>query len=119
MRVTIDHHTIRTGLVFKTTYYEVHLSVAFTHEEKQIIRSRNLQQTKLLDRRPADAHVDDRDDRFELHLRDLLDGRVDRHRLATPSRAKIYEEELLGVLAQVKHWLTDNAETGSRRVVEL
>ena len=119
MRVTIEHHTVRTGLLFKTTYYEVHLAVAFTHEEKQIILSRSLHKTKLLDRRPADARVDDRDDTFELHVSDLLDGRVDRFRLATPSRAKIYEEELLTVLAQVKLWLSDNAETGSRRVVEL
>ena len=118
MRVTISHHDLRKGFLFKKTFYEVHLSVAFSHEEKQIIRQRNLTETKLLDRRPATARVDDRDDKFALHLSVLLDGRTDQFLCATPSKAKIYEEELLRVMAQVKLWVNDNAETGSRTVVE-
>ncbi|WP_421702327.1 hypothetical protein [Aliiroseovarius sp.] len=114
MRISIDHHTLRKGWLFKTTFYEVHLSVAFTHEEKQIIRQRGLLKTKLVDRRPANARVDDRDEKFELRVEHLMDGRVDRFLCATPSQAKIYEEDLLAVLAQMKLWLDDNAETGSR-----
>lgn len=119
MRVSIDHHTVQRGWLFKTTYYEVRLSVAFTHEEKQIIHQRNLLQTKLLDRRPATARVDDRDELFELRLADLMDGRADQFLCATPSEAKIYEEELLSLFQQMKLWLSDNAETGTRVVVEL
>lgn len=33
MRVSITHHTVRRGFFLKTTYHEVHLKVAFTHEE--------------------------------------------------------------------------------------
>ncbi|WP_421702396.1 hypothetical protein [Aliiroseovarius sp.] len=119
MRISIDHHILRKGWLFKTTFYEVRLSVAFTHEEKQIIRQRGLLQTKLVDRRPANARVDDRDERFELRVEHLMDGRVDRFLCATPSQAKIYEDDLLAMLAQMKLWLDDNAETGSRTVVEL
>ena len=118
MRVSIDHHTIRKGLLFKKTFHEVHLSVAFTHEEKQIIRQRGLLKTKLVDRRPANARVDDRDEKFELRVEHLMDGRTDRFLCATPSRSKIYEEDLLTVLNQMKVWLDDNAETGTRTVVE-
>ena len=118
MRISIEHHTIRKGLLFKTTYYEVHLTVAFTHEEKQIIRQRNLLKTKLVDRRPATAKVDDRDEKFELRVEHLMDGRTDRFLCATPSKAKIYEDNLLAMLSQMKLWLDDNAETGSRTVVE-
>lgn len=118
MRVTISHHDLRKGFLFKKTFYEVHLTVAFSHEEKQIIKQRNLADTKLLDRRPATARVDDRDQKFELRLSDLMDGRTDRFLCITPSKAKIYEEELLRMLAQVKLWVTDNAETGSRTVIE-
>ena len=57
MRVSITHHTIRKGLLFKKTYYEVHLTVAFTHEEKQIIKQRGLLKTKLVDRRPAEPSL--------------------------------------------------------------
>ena len=118
MRVSIDHRSVERGWLFKTTYYEVHLTVAFTHEEKQIIRQRRLGETKLLDRRPADAKVDDRDERFELKVGDLINGATDRFRAATPSQAKIYEDELLVVMAELKRWLEDNAETGGRTVVE-
>jgi hypothetical protein len=118
MRVTITHHDLRKGFIFKKTYYVVALTLHLTHEEKQIIRQRNLTDTKLLDRRPATARVDDRTEKFELRLRDLMDGRSDRFLCATPSKAKLYEEELLRMLAQVKLWVSDNAETGTRTVVE-
>lgn len=99
--------------------HEVRLHVAFTHEEKQIARQRRLGDQVLLKRRPATAKVDDRDEKFDLRLFDILDGHIDRFLCATPSKAKIYEEEdLLQVFAQVKLWLTDNAESGGRTVVE-
>lgn len=119
MRISISHDTVRKGLLFKTTYYEVRLSVAFTHEEKQIIRQRNLQKTKLVDRRPATARNDDRDEKFELRVEHLMDGRADQFLCATPSKAKIYEEDILLMLQQMKLWLGDNAETGSGTVIEL
>ena len=93
------------------TFYEVHLTVAFTHEEKQIITQRGLLKTKLLDRRPADAKNDARDEKFELHVQDLMDGKTDRFLCATPSKSKIYEEGLLDAMQQMKLWLSDNAET--------
>jgi len=119
MRVSITHHTIRKGLLFKKTYHEVHLTVAFTHEEKQIIKQRGLLKTKLVDRRPADAKNDARDEKFELRVEHLMDGRTDRFLCATPSKSKIYEEDLLAVMQQMKLWLSDNAETGTSTVVEL
>jgi hypothetical protein len=119
MRIDISHHDVRKGLLFRKTMHEVHLTVAFSHEEKQIIRQRRLGAQVIVQRRPADAKVDDRDDKFVLRLRDLLDGRTDRFLLATPSAAKIYEEDLIAMLAQVKLWLTDNAETAGRTVIEL
>lgn len=118
MRVTIDHSTVQKGLLLKTTYYEVCLTVNFSHEERQIIRGRGLLKTKLVDRRPADARVDDRDDKFEFRVEHLIDGKTDRFLCATPSKSKIYEEELLAILAQMKLWLNDNAETGTRTVIE-
>lgn len=119
MRVSISHYAVRKGIIFKTTYYEVHLDVAFSHEEMQVIRERKLAKTKLLDRRPANARVDDRDEKFELRLEKLMGARPDRFLCATPSLAKIYEDELLSALAQVKLWIGDNAEVADRTVIEL
>ncbi len=118
MRVVIDHHEVRYGFIFKKTLHEVWLSVGFSHEEKQIIRQRNLTKTKLLDRRPANAKVDDRDELFELRMDHIFNGQTDRFLCATPSKAKIYEEDLILAMAQVKRWIDDNAESGQRTVVE-
>ncbi|WP_371229924.1 hypothetical protein [Roseovarius sp. 2305UL8-3] len=118
MRVSIEHETVRKGWLFKTTYHEVVLKVAFTHEEKQIVRQRNLLKTKLLDRRPATAKVDARDDKFELRVEHLMNEAPDRFLCATPSQSKIYEERLLDALAQMKLWLDDNADTAERTVIE-
>lgn len=118
MRVSITHHTVKKGLIFKKTFYEVHVSVFFSHEEIQIIRQRGLLKTKLLDRRPANARVDDRDEQFELRVEDLMNGKTDRFLCATPSKSKIYEDQVLMMMEQMNGWLDDNAETGSRTVVE-
>ena len=118
MRVALSHHVVRKGFILKTTYYEVHLDVTFSHEEVQIIRQRNLAKTKLMDRRPANARADDRDEKYELLLQDLMRPRVDRFLCATPSDAKIYEDQILDALAQVKLWIGDNAEVAGRSVVE-
>lgn len=118
MRVAIDHGTIRKGLLFRTAYYEVSCTVHFSHEELHVLRARNLLSTKLMDRRPATARVDDRDAKFELRLNDLVNGKTDRFLCATPSDAKIYAEELVAALEQVKRWIGDNTEIGRRHVVE-
>jgi len=53
-----------------------------------------------------------------LYVKDLMDGRTDAFLCATPSASKIYEEDLLSVMQQMKLWVSDNAETGTRTVVE-
>jgi len=119
MRITISHETVRKGFLFKKTFHEVHLIVAFTHEEKQIIKQRGLLKTKLIDRRPADAKNDARDEKFELRVEHLMDGKLDRFLCATPSKSKIYEEGLMDALSQMKLWLDDNADTASGFTVEI
>jgi len=119
MRISISHHTLRKGLLFKKTYHEVHLVVAFTHEEKQIIKQRGLLKTKLIDRRPADAKNDARDEKFELRIEHLMDGKTDSFLCATPSKSKIYEEAVMDTLNQMKLWLNDNADTASGFTVEI
>lgn len=115
--MSISHETVRKGLLFKTTYYVVLCTVHFTHEETQIIRQRKLEKSILLQRRPATAKVDERDDKFTLSVATLQKG-TDRFLTATPAAAKIYQQDLLGALEQLKEWLTLNAETGEAIVVE-
>ncbi len=119
MRINVRHTNKQVGLLFKKTFIEVSVSVLFSHEETQIIRQRNLTRTKLMTRRPATAKVDDHDEPFELQVRDILNGKTDRFLLADPSAAKRYQDALLETLAQLKLWISDNAEIGDDFVVEL
>jgi len=105
--------------LFKKTFHEVILSVAFSHEEKQIITQRWLLKTKLLDRRPADAKNDARDETFELRVEHLMNSRPDHFLCATPSKSKIYEEALLAMLQQMKLWLEDNADPAIAKTIEI
>lgn len=118
MRVSVKHSIVERGLLFKKTYHQVACTVLFSHEEIQILRQRNLLQTRLLDRRPATAKVDDRDEKFVLLIDNLINGKTDRFLLANPSAAKIYEDMLLDALRQLKLWIGDNAEEATDIVVE-
>jgi len=117
MRVSIEHNTIQIGWLFKRTLYAVDCTVHFSHEETQIIRQRKLEKSILLERRPATARVDDRDDKFTLSVASLQRGR-DRFLAANPASAKLYQQELIGALEQLKGWLQLNADTSERVVVE-
>lgn len=119
MRISIDHSIAKRGFPFRKTYYQVTSAVLFSHEEMQIIRQRGLLKTKLMDRRPAHARIDARDEKFELHLSDITNGKSDQFLCATPSQAKVYEEQLMATLLMVKAWLEDNAELGPGSVTEL
>lgn len=118
MRINLKHETVRKGLLFKTPYTQVSCTVLFSHEELQILRQRHLLKNKLMDRRPATAKVDDRDDKFELLVGDLTNGKTDHFLAAHPSAGKLYEERLLDALRQLKDWIGDNAELADEFVVE-
>ncbi|MCK0103220.1 hypothetical protein [Pseudohalocynthiibacter sp. F2068] len=119
MRIKITHNDVTVGGLFRRTMHEVCVRVDFTHEEKQIIRQRDLMETKIMDRRPANARDDDPDDWFELRLKHLVRRKTDRFKCATPSEAKIYEETLIDALRMVKLWLGDNADPAEGRIIEL
>lgn len=118
MRVSLKHTPVHRGFIFKKTFYEVSCTVLFSHEEIQILRQMNLLKTVLLERRPATAKVDDRDEKFVLLVNDLINGKTDRFVLANPSAAKIYQERLLAALEQLNLWIDDNAEVSEDFVVE-
>ncbi len=119
MRIKIQHVETRTGFPFKTTHHEVHLTADFTHEEKQIIRQRFLEDHVLMARVPADARREDEPDWYALRVRHLFERRPDRFRCATPSDAKLYAAELTAVMRSMKLWLEENAETGPTEIIEI
>ncbi|MDF2233150.1 hypothetical protein P2H44_11365 [Albimonas sp. CAU 1670] len=119
MRIAIDHAETRAGLLFRRPLHEVRVTVHFTHEETQIIRQRDLGETVLLERWPADARAEDDPDWYALRVKHLVERKPDRFRCATPGDAKLYEAQLVDALHRLKAWLDVNAEPGGRKVIEI
>lgn len=119
MRVKIEHRELRTGFILKRPVHEVQLSVDFTHEEKQIIRQRRLEEHVLLERWPADAKADDDPDWYALKVGHLFERKPDRFRCTTPADAKAYEARLVEVMHAMKLWLDENAEPAGTTVFEI
>lgn len=119
MRVKIEHAEIRVGWPFKRTCHEVHLTVDFTHEEKQIIRQRGLLEYHIIERVPFDAKVDDDPSWYVLKVGHLFDRKPDKFRLKTPSDAKLYAAQIKEAMHGLKAWLDENAELGTTLVFEV
>ena len=119
MRVKIEHVEQRVGWLFGRAVHEVHLTVDFTHEEKQIVRQRGLLDHAILERIPFDAKLDDDPDWYALKVRHLIERKPDRFRFRTPADAKLYAAELQTAMQGLKVWLDENAETGAALVFEV
>lgn len=127
MRVNIEHKTETKGLLRKTTFHIVALTVEFSDEEKAIVRERKLERVVILER-DVPANVDEekhaergllakvvtaavkgRDaNHFHLTIGKLLNG-VDQYALATPLEAKEYEAALKEKLPSLKGYIMENA----------
>ena len=119
MRVKIEHTEIRTGWPFARTLHEVHLTVDFTHEEKQVIRQRSLLEHQLLDRVPCDAKPDDDPAWYVLRVKHLFDRKPDKFRLLTPADAKHYAAQLQDAMHSLKSAIGENTEIGETLVFEI
>jgi hypothetical protein len=119
MRAKIEHVEVRNGFILKSTMHEVRLTVDFTHEEKQIVRQRFLDDHVLMERWPCDAREDDDPEWYALRVRHLFERKPDRFRCQTPFDAKVYQAKLTEVMQAMKLWLDENAETGGTTVLEI
>jgi hypothetical protein len=127
VRVSIEHTQETKGLLRKTTFYIVCLTVEFSEEEKSIIQQRKLERDIILER-GAPANVDEEKhanrgllskaitaatkgldaNHFHLTIGKLLAG-TDRYALATPLEAKEYEAEIKDKLTALKGYIMGNA----------
>ena len=133
MKVSIEHGELKEGMIKKTTYFTVSVTIAFTDEEREIIEKRGLRNTVLYERGiPANKSAGgynnelqiakgalstainigkgllDAEDIRVLRISTLLKGK-DTFTLATPSEAKTYEENLKAALVVMKGYIMDNA----------
>jgi hypothetical protein len=111
MKVTITHSTKTTGMITKTTYFEVAVAVQFSPQERSTVETHKLSEVNVLDRDPpANSNVRDDTDRsiFNLRISQLLRG-PDTYACATPLQAKNYDAELREAMPRLKAYLDANA----------
>ena len=118
MRVTIDHKQSTSGLIRKTTTFEVHTTVQFSEEERATLRTRKLGKTIIMERKPGvyslhyQKDYSSEGDRYDLKIDDLVKG-TDIYRCPTPLDAKVYDEKLKNSLRTLKGYLEGNADAVS------
>lgn len=131
MKVTINHVQKTSGLIRKTTFHGVAVSVSFSAEELAVIQERQLEKDVVLERGyPADmsdGQIEKHENKglggkllkaavsgsdalhFHLTVNKLMKGE-DVYFLGSPMEAKGYEDELKEKLVMLKGWIVGNAE---------
>ena len=129
MKVSINHQEKTTGMLRKTTFHGVEVSVQFSEEERSVIEKRDLKYDIVLERgHSADvsdtkaeakenrglgrklltAAVSGKDANWtDLTINKLMAG-PDLFFLKTPLEAKEYEDALKGRLVQLKDYIVGN-----------
>jgi hypothetical protein len=117
VKVNIEHVEEKQGFFKKTTYYGVKCDVTFSEEELQIIKAQELDNVVVLEReRPA--HIND--DRLPpeawfLRIGSLVAKHKTPYMCASVKEAKVYEEELVEALGDLKQYIIDNAEIDEKK----
>lgn len=114
MQVNIEHSEFEKGLLKKTTYYKIDLTIQFSEEEKQIIKERDLAKTLTIMERDVPAHEKPSkyagiEDLCDLRLARLLND-TDSYVVATPLEAKQYDPALKEKLVALKEYIEENRE---------
>jgi hypothetical protein len=113
MRATIEHRQKTTGLVSKTTRYQVALSIQFEPDELAVIKKLGWKDAVVLERQPDNKRnftpdeLRDLGPCFYLKMSTLLKGE-DVYTLDTPREAKEYDELLKDTLRNLKANLEGN-----------
>lgn len=125
MRVSIDTEEKAKGLVFKTTYYYVNVSVIFSEEENATISQRKLKDYIVLERE-WDAEKGPKfanDPKWmeigqHLRIRTLTAG-TDSYACVDPVRAKEYEQKVVEALKNLKNFFEQARDVGESKTFEL
>lgn len=107
MRVTVTHHELKKGIVFRRVLFDVHIQVQFSEEERYLIEKHGLEDVIVLERDPPpdyNLHEDDDPRMFHLYTEDLMKGVCKYACLDAPS-AKGYEHAVLEELKLLKQLL--------------
>lgn len=112
MKIDIEHEEVRKGLVFKKTYHMVKCRVQYSEEERAIIDKADIEDVIVMERPPSaelDPRPDDDPAWYFLRIGHFIKGGWNEYCTLSPSDAKIYEQELIGSLKELKEYIQQNA----------
>lgn len=118
MQVTIDKSEMKTGMIFKKTWFKVRLHILFNEEENQIIKKGELETQTLWQppRMAWDAHT--KSDPFPCRIRAFVGKKGGGYSLVceTPGEQAQAEEKLKEIAHDIKAML--EANTGETEASE-
>lgn len=108
MQATITHSTTTQGMMTKTTYFSVGISVQFSPDEASVIQRYDIGSLEILDREhPASLRKSNNPEgAFNMRVSHLVRG--DTYLCATPLEAKTYDSKLRDALSKVKAYIDAN-----------
>lgn len=121
MHVNFNHREEKHGLIKKKTSYVVETTVTLTEEEKQIIKQRGLEKYVIFSPGLPENRKDDptsRPEAFDVTFKTLTQGKIS-FTHPTPNHAKNYEVEFTEKLRDAKKIITESAQLGESKSIEL
>ena len=107
MKVTITHAAKTSGLLKKTTLFEVSVNVQFSPQERAAIDAYGFAEVSVLPREPpATLRGKESTSDWDLLVKNLSN---DAYLCATPAEAKTYDAKLRASLENLKGYLDENA----------
>ena len=113
MRVEIEHKEDKRGVLRKKIYQSVWVTVHFTPEQLETIKANDLADLIIMERdvpptSAKDAHLF-HEGAYNLTVKTLLGGKIDRYSCVSVAAAKQYEEQLLTQLRALKEYLEESS----------
>lgn len=116
MKVDFKNTTVTKGLIFKKTFYDLHVSFQLTEEEKAIIKARGLEEFIIMEHGKNASMDTERENNITFET--LLDG-IFWTDFATPSDVKDFQEALASNLKKAKAFLSDNETNPEDTSIEI
>lgn len=118
MKVNFEHSSVTKGMLRKTTYPVVTVTVDFTAEELALIKREKYQDHVITETVPVNARADRNEQIYYCYVKTLMKGSYE-FMCENNVDAKYFEELMLDSLKNLKLHLDGGTEAGESKSIEL
>lgn len=117
MRIEIKHGVTTTGILKKTKFFTIEISVALSEEEKFMIKDQQIEEIMVMERQPPHS-MGKTDADWAIRFEHLLSGKIAQTNFVTSVMAKNHAVAVLENFRKAKEFMIDNSKIGETIVAE-